>query len=133
MKLTRRRLLEGAVATALGGFGIDRLVERRTAASTENRVLEQHILRNAKVVVDNGIEVLVPPLHHRVVTARLKVPPGQEEWQAFEAALAEVETAPVALTVAWGTPYFRGYVPAQARREMPVDRRASAAGGEEVS
>jgi hypothetical protein len=133
MKLTRRRLLEGAVATALGGFGIDRLVEWRTAGTSPRHPLEQHILQGARIVVDDGVEVLVPPLHHRVVTARLKVTPGPDERHAFEAALAEVEAgAPLALTVAWGTPYFRRYVPTQARREIPVDRRASAAGRREV-
>jgi hypothetical protein len=83
-------------------------------------------------VVDNGVEVIVPPLHHRVVTANLRV--GEtpaalgDARRVFERALAELDdryAGSLAVTVAWGTPYFRRFVPAQARREIPVDRRAS--------
>jgi hypothetical protein len=31
----------------------------------------------------------------------------------------------LAVTVAWGLPYFRRFVPGQTRRELPIDRRAS--------
>ena len=141
MKLTRRRLLEGGVVTALGGFGIDRVVESLVdrpgrRARVANRPLEQHVLQNAKVVLDDGVEVLVPPLHHRLVTARLKVAETpaalREASQALERVLGELDATDLAVTVAWGAPYFRRYVPAQARREVPVDRRASAAGRREV-
>jgi hypothetical protein len=139
MKLTRRRLLEGGVVAALGGFGIDRLVERpRRRPRAVSRPLEQHLLQNPKVVLDDGVEVLVPPLHHRMVTARLKVAETpaalSEARQALERVLVELDASStdLAVTVAWGAPYFRRYVPAQARREIPVDRRASAVGRREV-
>ena len=36
------------------------------------------------------------------------------------------------VTVAWGMPYFERYVPGQAEKHLPVDRRATAARGEPV-
>jgi hypothetical protein len=137
MKFTRRRLVEGAALTTLGGVGLDRLAERVVAAPHRRARAprEQHLLQNARTVVDDGVEVLVPPLHHRVVTARLKVARSpaalRDARRMFDRALAEVESAPapVAVTVAWGMPYFHRFVPAQARRELPVDRRASASRG----
>src|SRR5690349_11831363 len=100
MKLTRRRLLEGAAVVTLGGIGIDALAERLTA--TPHRRLrvahdptEQHLLPAARPLVDAGVEVLAPPLHHRVITARLRVaetPAALREARvAFDRALAEVE------------------------------------------
>jgi hypothetical protein len=80
----------------------------------------------------------VPPLHHRVITARLRVaetPAALREARvAFERALAEVEAArePPAVTVAWGLPYFRRLVPAQADRELPLDLRATGARGRQL-
>src|ERR1051326_5117026 len=139
MRLTRRRLLEGGVVAALGGlgFGIDRLVERpRSHRSAVSAPLEQHLLRKPTVVIDDGVEVLVPPLHHRLVTARLTVAERpaalREARQALERVRPELDPSAtdLALTVAWGAPYFRRYVPAQARREIPVDRRATTAGRE---
>ena len=32
---------------------------------------EQHLLEGVRVVTQEGVEVLVPPLHHEVLTARL--------------------------------------------------------------
>ena len=97
---------------------------------------EQHVLEGVEVVVDEGVEVLVPPLHHRVVTARVTVDerPGalRAARRSLEQALAALEAEyPVtpdglAVAVAWGLPYFRRYVPGAARREIPVDLRASA-------
>jgi hypothetical protein len=143
MKLTRRRLLEGAVLTTLGGVGIDRLVERFTAVPQRQprsgpRPREQHLLPDADTLFDGGVEVLVPPLHHRVITARLKVASSAEALRearhALDQALADVEASrqPVTVTVAWGLPYFRRLVPPQALREIPVDRRASAVRGREL-
>jgi hypothetical protein len=140
MKLTRRRLFEGAVAVTLGGIGIDALVERLTGTPrarlrAAHHPIEQHLLPHARTLVDDGVELLVPPLHHRVITARLRVAESpaalREARVAFERALAQVEATaePPAVTVAWGLPYFRRFVPAQAQREIPVDRRASGARG----
>jgi hypothetical protein len=147
MRLTRRRLVAGAVVTVLGGVGVERLVDRligKPGQSSHNgrRAVEQHLLQGARVVVDDGIEVLVPPLHHRVVTAQVRVAQAPaalgEARHAFESALAELDAryppspGGLAATVAWGLPYFRRFVPEQAGREIPVDRRASAARGREI-
>jgi hypothetical protein len=141
VKITRRRLFEGAGLAVLGALGVDRLVERltagpRSAASALGRGPEQHILRGAKVVVHEGVEVIVPPLHHRVLTARVQAAEGRsalrERRGELERVLTEVENAGPAVTVAWGLPYFRRFVPAQTRRELPVDLRASRARGGEI-
>lgn len=138
MKLTRRRLLEGALATTLGVVGSDRLGERFAHASGRRapaRPREQHVLGRNRVVVDDGVEVVVPSLHHRVVTARVKIGEGRaalgDARHAFGRALDELERSrpDVSVVVAWGLPYLRRFVHAQARRELPVDRRASAARG----
>ena len=149
MRLTRRRLVTGALVTALGGVGLTRFVDRLTAKSALPshdlpRVgAEQHLVQSARVVIDDGVEVVVPPLHHRVVTAKVTlVADGRsglhDAQEAFESALAELDTdyppssAGLAVTVAWGLPYFRRFVPGQTRREIPIDRRASAALGREM-
>ena len=77
MKLTRRQLVGGAAVSVLGAGGIYKLVDELTAAP-ERAVAgslrpEQHLLDGVRVVRDNGVEVLVPPLHHQVVTATLRV------------------------------------------------------------
>jgi hypothetical protein len=69
------------------------------------------------------------------VTAKLRVEARrrdlQEARETLEAALRKVERrydvspAGLAVTVAWGLPYFRRYVPQPAARHLPTDRRAS--------
>src|SRR5919204_6631823 len=85
-----------------------------------------------ETITDEGVEVLVPPLHHRVVTA--KVRPGTDLRMAqaeLERRLAgldrrfEPTPAGLGVTVAWGLPYFRRHVPGPARTHLPVDVRAS--------
>jgi hypothetical protein len=79
---------------------------------------------------------------HSVVTATLRV---DETREALAEARAELEhrlrllddrfpQTPVGLgvTVAWGLPYFERYVPGQARKYLPVDRRATAARGHQL-
>ena len=78
MRLTRRQVLAGAATGALGAAGVYELVDR-LAGSPERPAAaavgpEQHLLDGQRVIVDEGVEVLVPPLHHQVVTARLRVP-----------------------------------------------------------
>jgi hypothetical protein len=92
---------------------------------------EQHLLEGVQVIKDNGVEVIVPPLHHEVITAKVAVETAdlRDAQQTLEAALAGLEEvyapspAGLGVTVAWGLPYFRGPVAAQSRRLMPDDLR----------
>jgi len=138
MGLTRKEVLAGAAAGALGVAGVYELVDRYGRPATRQtlsgglaaeRVPEQHLLGGIRIVEDNGVEVVVPPLHHQVVTARLKSF-GLDEQAELERTLAGLESryesspAGLGITVAWGLPYFRERVPGQARRHIPFDRRA---------
>jgi hypothetical protein len=139
VRLTRRQLLGGAAAGALGAAGIYELVDQLT--ESPERVpagtlpVEQHLLAGMKTIEHEGVEVIEPPLHHQVTTARLRVQARrsdlQEAQETLERALRglesryEVTPAGLAVTVAWGLPYFRRYVPGPAAQHMPIDRRAS--------
>jgi hypothetical protein len=93
------------------------------------------LLQGVRIVEDNGVEVVVPPLHHQLVTARVKVAERKQDLQngqaALEDALAKLDQryeqtpAGLGVTVAWGLPYFRGYVSRLADEHIPVDLRAS--------
>ena len=139
MRLTRRELLGGAAAGALGAAGIyelvDRLAESPPRAEAGELHEEQYLLSGAKLLTHEGVEVIEPPLHHQVVTARLEVEPTRQELReaqrVLEGALAGIERryepspAGLAVTVAWGLPYFRRVLPELATRHLPIDRRAS--------
>src|SRR5262249_15044262 len=93
---------------------------------------EQHLLQGVKVVTQNEVEVLVPPLHHEVMTARV-VPDraGLKDAQsALEDLLAKLDhdyvptPAGLGVTVAWGIPYFERLVPDAGRSNLPLDKRA---------
>jgi len=135
VKLTRREALAGAAAAALGGTGIYELVDRlggsapkRAAASTLPP--EQHVLDAIDVIQDNGVEVLVPPLHHQLVTAKVRAGDLRAAQRELEDALHMMEQryeptpAGLGITVGWGLPYFRGRVPEAWARHAPRDRRA---------
>jgi hypothetical protein len=138
MKLTRREALAGAAAAALGGFGIYELVDQLSDGPPRRRksigrmgAAEQHALELG-VVEHEGVEVVVPPLHHRLVTARVKAGDPRVARRELEEALVDLEqrydpTTPAGLgvTVAWGLPYFRNHVAMQSNVHIPVDRRAS--------
>src|SRR5688500_17530619 len=141
MRLTRRQVVAGAAAGAVSATGIYTLVER-LAGSPERPAAgplppEQHVLQGVRVVRDNDVEILVPPLHHQVVTARLDVGGAPAELRDAQAALEEVlerldrelEPTPAGLgiTVAWGLPYFRRYVPGLAEQHIPRDNRSAKA------
>jgi hypothetical protein len=147
MPLTRKQFLGGAAASALAAAGVYELVDQlagspKRAAVTGTHPAEQHLLNGVRTVVDNDVEVLVPPLHHQVVTATLKV--GEDRAALVEAG-AELERvlhdldaryaptpAGLGVTVGWGLPYFRRYVPGQAARHLPLDRRATGTRGKPV-
>jgi hypothetical protein len=139
VRLTRRQLLGGAAAGALGAAGIyelvDQLTESPERAPAGTLPVEQHLLAGMKTIEHEGVEVIEPPLHHQVTTARLRVQARrsdlQEAQKTLERALRglesryEVTPAGLAVTVAWGLPYFRRYVPGPAAQHMPIDRRAT--------
>ncbi len=138
MKATRRGVIVGAAGVVAGAAGVYGLVDRLTGAparpapSTTPRGPEQHLLDGVVVRQDDGVDVLVPPLHHELVTARVVVEPGdaRDAQSALEEKLASLDatysTTPTGLgvTVAWALPYFERHVPGQWERLQPVDRRA---------
>ena len=124
MKLTRRQVLAGAAAGALGAAGAYELVDRLAGASPERAAAaplppEQHVLDGVRTVTDNDVEVTVPPLHHEVVTARVKGDASDlaAAQHVLKDALAGLESdfeptpAGLGVTVAWGLPYFERLVP----------------------
>jgi hypothetical protein len=147
VKLTRRQLLGGAAAGALGAAGIYELVDEladapERAAAGELRE-EQYLLEGMKLLTHEDVEVVEPPLHHQVVTAQI-IPAldsrGLRDAQrTLEDALSglerefELTPAGLAVTVAWGIPYFRRFVSRVERDHIPIDRRASLSAERPVS
>jgi hypothetical protein len=145
VRLTRRQFVAGG-AGALAAAGIYGLVDRFTGAPARGPAgvlpSEQHTLGRLEIVVDNGVEVVVPPLHHEVVTAVLRVDQTQaalgEAKDALEDALRRGDDrygpapAGLSISVGWGLPYFEHYVPEAARAQLPVDLRASKTAGRRV-
>ncbi len=149
MALTRRRLLGRAgTAGALGllqAAGIYGLLDglatmpKRVDASGLSLPPEQHLINGIQVITDNNIQVIVPPLHHQVVTAKLTVAPGKSNLQAaqkrLEAALQVLDSkypdtpGGLNVTVGWGLPYFNTYVAGPWSDHAPVDNRATATNG----
>jgi hypothetical protein len=134
--LTRRSFLAGSAATALGAAGFYQLVDELAGAAPgrpPGRALpEQHLLEGIRIVHQGGVAVLVPPLHHEVVTASVAV--DRADLRSARAELEHVlggldedyppTPAGLGVTVAWGKPYFERFVPAAAHRLLPHDRRA---------
>ena len=145
MALTRKQLLAGAGATTLAAAGLYELAERvgrapaRPAAGPRGH--EQHLMQGLRVVIDNDVDVVVPPLHHELATFRLAVEGRaglRDAQRELESALARLEAdyeptpAGLGVTVGWGLPYFREHVPGPSRTHMPVDARATRAAGRQV-
>jgi hypothetical protein len=149
--LTRRRFLRQSGLAALASAGAYGLVERLATAPARAfparaaLPAEQHVLHGLRIATDNGIEVVVPPVHHQIVTARLTTgrttPELRDARRELEQALLRLERsvapAPTGLsvTVGWGRSYFEHWIPrlADGRRfpdYLPVDERASRAAGE---
>jgi hypothetical protein len=136
MRLTRRQVIAGAAAGALGAGGIYELVDQlsggKPARPRGALRAEQHLLDGVRVVDSDGVEVLVPPLHHRILTAHVAAHPADlpEAQAMFEQTLAGLERdyAPtpdgLGITVAWGLPYFSRLVPDAAKKRLPFDKRA---------
>ena len=153
MAFTRRRLLGRAVAAAgtmgmLQAAGIYGLIDglamlpKRLDASGSPAHPEQHLIDGIQTITDNNVQVLVPPLYHQVVTARLRVPSGSSGIKGLQRALEEslqgldarYPNTPGGLNVvvAWGLPYFTRYVPGPWADHAPVDHRATATAGHET-
>ena len=146
MRLTRTQFVGGAAASALAGAGIYELVDALTStpARTEagRHLPEQHLLEGTRVIRQDGVDVLVPPLHHQLVTARVEIGEHASELHAAREELEEAlhrlderyppTPAGLGVTVAWGLPYFERFVPRQADEHLPLDLRATAARGEPV-
>jgi hypothetical protein len=137
VKLTRRQFVAGAAAGVAGAAGVYELVDQLAGSSpkrtaTPVRFPEQHLLDGIRVVESDRVEVLVPPLHHEILTARVAVERSdlRDAQRALAAALdgldADYAPSPAGLgaTLAWGRPYFDLFVPGAAARLIPHDRRA---------
>ena len=139
--VTRRGFLRQSAGAALGAAGLYGLVDAvgglpaRAAATVGDRApAEQHLLRDVRVLTDNGVEIFAPPLHHQLVTARLTVartkPALRKAQRELERVLRELDSrfpatpAGLGLTVAWGLPYFQRYVPEPWQRHRPRDLQA---------
>jgi hypothetical protein len=143
VRLTRRQMLVGAATSGLGVVGLYELVDRFSSSPPVPRPKgqlhrEQHLLDGLAVVRDNGVPVVAPPLHHAVVMARVATDRLTAAQRELEERLVGLEgryaptPAGLGVTVAWGLPYFRRYVPRHAAVHLPVDRRASRAKGRTV-
>ena len=101
---------------------------------------EQYLMHDLRVEMQNGVAVIVLPLHHRITTLRLTVEPSRRALHGaqreLEHTLRQLERrfvptpAGLGITVTWGLSYFRQYVPGPSRNYLPVDNRASKASGE---
>src|SRR5919201_3534 len=96
MRLTRRQVLVSAAASGLGAAGLYELVDRLTSSQTVPRATgrlhpEQHVLDGLAIVHDNDVAVLVPPLHHALVTARVATDDLRTAQHEFEQTLAELD------------------------------------------
>ena len=118
MSPTRRQVIAGAAAGALGAAGLYELVDQLSSSSPARpapaapELPEQHLLQGVKVVTQNDVEVLVPPLHHEVMTARVvsDVAGLKDAQSTLEDLLAKLDhdyvptPAGLGVTVAWGIP-----------------------------
>jgi hypothetical protein len=147
---SRRTFLKRSAAIAVGAisargiYGIlDDLLDvplARAAATGTTLPNEQYLIDGLDLVTDNGVEVIIPPLYHDVVTAKLET--GTSATALFKAqlrlerALAAIEASylPTAqginIVVGWGLAYFQSFIPKTLMEQMlPVDTAYSAQTG----
>ena len=145
---TRREVLAGAAAGALGAAGVYELVDR--LAGRRRRRGPPSRRRAARAAPARGrpgrrrrtgVEVLVPPLHHEVLTAQrrrstareLRGRPGDARAASSPGSTPTTRPRPAGLgvTVAWGLPYFRAPRPGRGAAATcrstgaPASRRCS--------
>ena len=133
----------GASALSL----LDGIAQTRPAVASAPP-FEQHVGSGDRITTDNGVEIVVPPLYHEIVTARLTtgrdraalLAAREQLAQALRSIEAELVAGPSGLlaTVAWGMPYFRDHLPRlrDGRRfpdYLPVDLEASRRLGRRVA
>ena len=103
----------------------------RPVAEPAGMPAEQHLFDLA-TVQSEGVEVLVPPLHSEVVTAKLNVSKtcaarsasSKTSLRDARRALSRSTPAGLGVTVAWGMPYFDEHVAGAGEAHLPYDRRA---------
>jgi hypothetical protein len=129
-------MLAGAAASALGAAGVYELVDQLGGEDAPARPVglpqppEQHVLDGVSVIVDNDVEVVVPPLHHQLVTANVRAGDVRSAQRELEDALGELDRsyeqtpAGLGVTIGWGLPYFERHVAPAWRAHAPFDRRA---------
>jgi hypothetical protein len=137
---TRRTFVKRVGAVAAGASVLSLLDGAAPARSAvvAPPLLEQHLDVGDRITTDNGVEIVVPPLYHELVTARVTAS-GRALLAArdeLRLALHQIEEGHVAgpsgllVTVAWGLPYFRNHLPRlkDGRRfpdYLPIDLQAS--------
>jgi hypothetical protein len=100
-------------------------------AAPATRPAEQHLLDGIGVIQQDGVEVLIPPLHHAIVTGKVRATSLRTAQRRLEATLRTLDArypgtpAGLGVTVAWGLPYFRTHVAKAAAAHLPYDRRAA--------
>jgi hypothetical protein len=135
----------------------------RPAAGARPPAEEQYLLQDTQVINVDGsglqrkhgsVAIHVPPLHDHVITATLNVPASpaalREAQRHLESVLARLETrfantpAGVGITIAWGLPYFRQFIPSLGKASgffepgtrfpayLPVDLATSRTTGKRV-
>jgi hypothetical protein len=119
---TRRAFARRAGGAVLGAPFLSLLdgIALARPSVAQSPPLEQHIDPGVRISTDNGVEIVVPPLYHELVTARLTTASGRALLAArdeLRLALHHIEKGHVAgpsgllVTVAWGMPYFRSHLP----------------------
>ena len=127
-RTSRRAFLGRAAAVPLADGTlalVDQLaggITRAAAATTTAGHDEQYLVDGLEAITDNGVTVVIPPLYKYIITARLR---RDRTWNAvnlkaaqtqLESALQRVEqgrtrnAAGLTVVVAWGLPYFTGFV-----------------------
>jgi hypothetical protein len=128
-------MLAGAAAGALAAGGIYELVDQLGGETPKRAVPldrpdEQHLLDSVSVVLDNNVEVVVPPRHHQLVTASIRSGGLRAAQRELSDALDELDRrydqtpAGLGVSLAYGLPYFERHVPEAWRVHAPRDLRA---------